>query len=217
MLICPCPSAAGPTSGTAVVRTPITASVEKPKGPPLPLEIIQRVIDYAVLDFRASEDSSVLQALLHTSCKVRALLVESFAPIRLKRSEMPRKLSEDDLDRGYQVGSCAINFPPRVFQYIEELLQLVLLRDFSTRRFSSRFDEPRSSTDTSVVVSTERDRSTRLIARSSSSPTRCFCRAASAARRNQTKRRRVAVVAGSLLEEARHQARCPRCRDATLG
>lgn len=136
------------------MRTPVILPVSKPKGPPLPIEIVQRIIDYAVLDFRASKDSSVLRALLHTSCRIRARVVAAFEPIRLQRSEVENEDSDYGDDTWCPPRSCKVDLPAAMFQYIEDMLRWVMFRDFSTRRFAGR-SEPFAPRDDTVVRSTE--------------------------------------------------------------
>lgn len=48
--------------------------------PLLPLELIQMVIDWAVVDFSATKEGGLLCALMHTSCLVRSIVVQAFEP-----------------------------------------------------------------------------------------------------------------------------------------
>lgn len=91
----------------------------------LPFELMQMIIDWAVIDMEATRDGSLLCALMHTSCLIRSVVKRSFEPLHLyEYYVIPVK------------NSVQVPLPRQLGAYVWDLAERSVCTDFSTKRYA---------------------------------------------------------------------------------
>lgn len=97
------------------------------------MEVVSLVIKYAALDMESTKDGSVLCALMHVSCEIRAAVMRLFdSPLPLYESAVtaqPKRSAHDCAPTEHQV-----ELPTQLLTYIIKALQWACTPDVGSKR-----------------------------------------------------------------------------------
>lgn len=120
------------------------------------MQVLQMVVKYAALDMEKTKDGSVLCALMHVSCGIRAAVMHQFAsPLPLFQCAVtPQTAKKDDTYFYVPPSEHEVDLPPHFIAYLMAMLQWASVPDFALRKHVN-LPQPAAPTEPWEVLTTK--------------------------------------------------------------